>query len=242
MTTLRRGGLIVFIGPVGAGKTTHMNLLASILLSNNISVKTTCIKRGFLSATFEKLLVKLIYRKNNIIKKVYPLELLLRGSPESIKKLLIIWFILDFMSLCIQHLSTILSIKIRKKVIIIEESLISTILDYLYILHKLKISMKNKHTRNLAHSLMSTLVTMYSKQHPYIVFYISCEYDELVKRWIKRGRGEISLLYIYMQKFLIKRLCKQLGIYNCIEVNSSSSIVDTQKEILRNIIRLAHQI
>ncbi len=119
MLTIMRDGfpsLIVFVGVVGAGKTTQMEILSSKLKSRQ-NVKITYLKTVHLfSYVFTKLLSTIILRRTDYD---YPLKALRQEANFLFRRMFKLWLIIDVFSLALKFLiSVYLPIKLGYTVLV----------------------------------------------------------------------------------------------------------------------------
>lgn len=231
--------IVTLTGLPGAGKSTQINILRQIFSYMNYTVITLNIRRSFTATILEKFLLYITYRrtfKNRKFKfyNVYPLEFLLRCCTSRFSRIVDLWSALNLLEILIRYISIILFQKTlgKKIAILIEDGLPAIALDYIYVYTKIGLPIKTAklYLKSLLyfHSLM--------KKNSIIVV-LEASLNTLFFRWIKRGRGEISTLFLAMHS-LIPRLLKILDPTHSIIINTShESTVETAEKILKKILQ-----
>jgi hypothetical protein len=175
----RKPIVIIFIGNVGAGKTTHISLTYSLLKNRGCEVYKTYVKTYFIITS---LLGRLHLLRKNIWRIAVALDLLL----NSIYLPLITW------------VRTVLFPKIaRKQVVLVEEHLPGSLTDYVHaslILGLSKISL----------SAIKLLIKLSRKNTWHKIIYVMADKSLLPKRWSLRGSPYESKTYLLTQDLIFK--------------------------------------
>jgi deoxyadenosine/deoxycytidine kinase len=175
----RKPIVIIFIGNVGAGKTTHISLTYSLLKKRGCKVYKTYVKTFFI---ITPLLSRLHLLRKNIWRITVSLDLLL----NSIYLPLITW------------VRTILFPKIaRKQIVLVEEHLPGSLVDYVHaslILGLSKISL----------SAIKLLIKLSRKNTWHKIIYVMADKSLLPKRWSLRGSPYESKTYLLTQDLIFK--------------------------------------
>lgn len=198
-TKLRRfrEGIIVFVGPPGAGKSTQIFLLMKLLSTLGLRVKTTNLKRGFIASIFEKILYVLIYyNRNRSYHYPYLLEILIRGAKDKLRKIILLWLVVNLIEIYVRSLLLWL-MKAFRYIVFVEDYIPAIIIDYIYVVLKLEIQSKNT-----LKWLLILLFKLYSKIKPILLFYLTASLSVLIIRWHSRGRAECSRTYLQIYTLL----------------------------------------
>jgi len=175
----RKPIVIIFIGNVGAGKTTHISLTYSLLKKRGCKVCKTYVKTYFIITS---LLGRLHLLRKNLWRIAVALDLLL----NSIYLPLITW------------VRTVLFPKIaRKQIVLVEEHLPGSLVDYVHaslILGLSKISL----------SAIKLLINLSRKNTWHKIIYVMADKSLLPKRWCLRGSLYESKIYLLTQDLIFK--------------------------------------
>jgi thymidylate kinase len=214
----RKGKLIVFLGPVGVGKSTIIKYLIQRLKIQKVKVYYEFIKYfhgpSYILWAFVAFIILGIKQK----KRAYSPWLILNksGYIDLAKKLTFLSMSLDtFFSIPLK----LIKITILKNLgyyVFCEEYLYSTIIDYKGGIVGYKINNK------LAKFIISTLGVLLSKYKPDIVIILTANISELMKRWAIRGYGEPQLSYVKNQYTFINAFINKLH-----ELNTYYIVIDT---------------
>lgn len=188
--------IITFMGPVGVGKSTHINLLRDYLKARNIRVVATFIKS---SHGLSYILTKLIIAPSIHEKVSNNLELARTySSGRIVKKLLPLYRFLDGVSIATKFFFTVyLPFRLGFK-ILIEEGLLMTLYTY-----HVSFPFFFKTERKDPPLVRNLLAYVTSKDHINIVF--DARLKELEERRTHRGYREREMVeYISMQKKWIR--------------------------------------
>jgi len=222
--------IIVFIGLPGSGKSTQMRLLSKVLESKGQKAKTLCLKRGFIASLIERILFLLICGGNLLYP--YPLELLLRGAKDKLKRIIHLWYIINTFELYARLLSLLIMSRVCKLVMLIEEYIPAIIIDYVYVALRLGMPI------NKISKYINILIHSYLKVHPSRVIILAASMQELVRRWHKRGRAEYSYTYILVQQIipsLVKTLTRHFDKRVLILDTTNKTILDTLKALIQSM-------
>lgn len=233
MMQVMRGELIVFLGPVGVGKSTHAILLCRVLRKRGSKVfgKFTIKTHHLPGYALERFFVRVALRGlNSKYVKYTPIRVLFENKPHLFHRIFKLWYIIDFISMLLTF-STITVLPLRLGyVVVIEEGLLATLADYLWLSRLAGIDWKEKLLR-IPFRILLTLCFAY---RPSFVIYLDAEFGVLQERWRLRGTPEERYDYVLMQKKLLRALCKKF--YCCYIIDTTNNIVlETAKQILHLI-------
>lgn len=225
-----RGKLIIFLGSVGAGKSTHAMLLCRVLRRRwgRVFRKFTIKTHHLLGYALEWLLVKIVLGEGPETSKHTPIRVLFENRPELFSRVFRLWCTVDFLStLFVFLLTAAFPLKLGHTVVV-EEGLLATLADYIWLSRWAGISWRDK----LIRILLRVLLTLCLAYRPFLAIYLDADFNALQRRWRLRGTPEERYDYVLMQKRLLKALCRKF--YCCYVVDTTSSTVaETAKQIIR---------
>jgi hypothetical protein len=200
----RRGRLIVFLGPVGVGKSTIIRGLTQELRARGFRTYTTFIK-AFHGPAYA--LWVLTARLLGLNGKYAPWFIIYKSGYANLAKVLLMLSI---------YLDTFISIPLKLMIIrafrcisyyvVSEEYLQSTIFDYIY-------SIINARMRNNFISVpLEILNSLLNKYPPDITIVLKADLPELRHRWVMRGYGDPQLRYVLLQNAFLDKLDRALHV------------------------------
>jgi broad-specificity NMP kinase len=198
-----RGKLVVFLGPVGVGKSTIIRGLTQTLKANGLKVSTVFIK-VFHGPSY--IPWALMARILGVESKCAPWCMMLRSGRIDLAKILTsISLYLDIFFVIPLKLLKITLLRNSGYYVISEEYLYSTLFDYIYNIYIFDLKMRGR-LMNIPIRVLNTLVAKYT---PDIIIILVTNIPELRRRWTIRGYGEHNLHYILAQyTFLNEFLCR----------------------------------
>jgi energy-coupling factor transporter ATP-binding protein EcfA2 len=201
MVMPRRGKLIVFLGPVGVGKSTIIRGLTQTLKANGLKVSIVFIK-AFHGPSY--VLWALMARILGVESKYAPWFMIARSGRINLAKVLAsISLYLDVFFVIPLKLLKIILLRSSGYYVISEEYLYSTLFDYIY--PDFDSKMRDK-LMNIPIRILNTLATKYT---PDIIIILVTNIPELRRRWIIRGYGDPQPRYVLAQyAFLNRFLCR----------------------------------
>jgi GTPase SAR1 family protein len=218
----RRGRLIVFLGPVGVGKSTIIRGLTQELRAHGFRTYTTFIK-AFHGPAYA--LWVLTARLLGLNGKYAPWFIIPRsGRVNLARTLMMLSIYLDaFLSIPFK-LVIIKILKYFKYYILSEEYIQSTLFDYIFATIDLKI--KGKFI-NIPINIMYILLIKYL---PDVIVVLMADIYELRRRWKIRGYGDPQLRYIKLQYIFLNEIHK---LNRTLNINTSNISV---KAILNKVL------
>lgn len=214
--------IIVFVGTVGAGKSTQVKKLLMTLKKGGTNASSTVLKRGHLFAyLFEIFLAKSIKAKAQ--DTPYPIEVIIRNRPDLLKKFFKLFLAIDTISIFYRFILTVYLPKKMGYVVIVEEYLQATIADYEWLS---KLTGANKSV--LFTRLLTSLAVLGG---PTYTVYLDAPNATLRARWVNRQSPIQRIEYIEMQRTLLfsisKRLFPSLTYINTekTSINKTASII-----------------
>jgi len=185
--------LIVFGGPVGAGKSTQIRYLRSAIKKVGVKNKTVFLKSGHMLAYLLGLiLAKVVNKKSDVA----PIRALFENAPELFKRVFKLWLFFDLISVTVKFLLNIYIPFKLKYIIIVEEYIPATIADYLYL-------------SSIANCPLSAtsfpvryLLKLMNMCGPVCVVYLDAENAELYRRWKERKSPKEREDYLIMLTYV----------------------------------------
>ena len=204
MLNIMSHSIVVFVGPIGAGKSTHIHLLAKYMRNKKKRVIITCLKSYHLFVNiilylFEKFLMP--RRKS----KFHPIRLLFESRSHVFRRLFRLLAYLDVLSIALKYLLRVYLPSKLGYCILVEDYVLSTLADYMFLLAQIRLDphiLKGLWLKILIRFLNATPVTMY--------VYLDADNRALVERWHMRGTPYDRISYVEAQRRLIPRLYKIL--------------------------------
>ncbi len=226
-----RALIVVFLGPVGSGKSTHMKILEEWLLHRGYSVKRFFIKSFHLAShLLLDLLLSNAMCRLLLSRPCKRWEVLYRFRGTSFLRFLV--FFDAFFSLVLVVAALRLVAK-RYSVVLVEEYLYGSLADYLYLL-----SLSGQPNRYYVKLVTGHVLKLLNSLPPALVFYFDADTDTLKRRWIERGsdveRGE----YLEMQRSLLPVLVRLTGAQMVYVDTVSKTIEEVNRALRARIARL----
>jgi len=215
--------VIVFIGTVGSGKSTHMKLLYSKLKQKGLNTKVSFLKTGHLFAfVLESFLAKMLAGNR---KDVFPIRALVEEKPYIFKKIFRLWLDLDLISIVIKFLAEIyLPLKLGY-IVLVEEYIPATISDYIYLSKIIDFPLK------MNSFAIKFLLTLMNLCNPTQIVFLDARDDILVFRWKMRGSFNERADYILMQRTLLLQLSKKLSC-KFLYINTGTKTIEKTHELI----------
>jgi hypothetical protein len=194
----RRGRVIVFLGPVGVGKSTIIRGLTQELRARGFRTYTTFIK-SFHGPAYA--LWALTARLLGLNGRYSPWFMISRsGRVNLVRGLTVLSIYLDaFFSIPLKLALTRL-LRYFGYFVISEEYLNSTIFDHIYLI--IDVGIRDKYVLIPLNILGSLL----KKYKPDITIVLKADLPELRRRWSIRGYGEPELRYVLLQNASLDKL------------------------------------
>jgi len=230
----KQAHIIAFVGTVGAGKSTQMNLLASKLREKGLKIKTTLLKTNHLLARLLTLILARILVRCR--KEVYPIRTLIEDEPIIFKKLFKLWLILDSFSISLRFLSTVLLPAKMGYIILVEEYIPATISDYMYLSKAVGLPPETS-----SFAIRSMLRLMHEGGPTQIIF-LDAQADALELRWGSRGNLDEKPDYLQTQRTTLLSLSKMLSSYEVLYIDTTNqNIKETHELIVNHLARSSTQ-
>lgn len=227
-TRCRLPCIIVFVGTVGAGKSTQLNLLAFKLRTKALRVKTTSLKRGhLLTYVLEVALARLLIGRK---KKVCSIRVIVEERPILFKKLFKLFLILDVVSIFCRFLFTIYLPRKLGYVIIVEEYIQAAMADYIALSEF--VGFNNK-SLSVTVNLLSRLAHLGGPIH---TIFLDAPNDTLKARWIHRNSLSQRSDYLHMQRTLLLSISKKLS-SSFFYINTNDKTIQKTGVIIMNFLK-----
>jgi len=221
--------IIVILGPVGVGKSTMIKTVEGILKREGFRVKKAFMKTfhgpSYLLWKFAlKIMIK--EKKDISLSKVAPWIIISRLNERLAWNLTLISALLDIISIPAKVL--VLSVRSYRNIVLCEEYLYGTLMDYIYTYIHAK-SRKGSVILDIAVNLFYRLLLKYP---PYLTVILDADNLALLERWRRRGYGEPQQEYLRFQKIF----------FNSFFVNRTSMNVMPLDTTGRDIHSVAYEI
>jgi len=223
---VKRGRLIVFLGPVGVGKSTIIRGLTQELRARGFRTYTPFIK-AFHGPAYA--LWVLTARLLGLNGKYAPWFIIYKSGYANLTKVLLMISI---------YLDTFISIPLKLMIVrafrcigyyvVSEEYLQSTIFDYIY-------SMINARMKNNFISVpLEILNSLLNKYPPDITIALMANLSELMRRWTIRGYGDPQPRYVLLQVIYLNKLS---NLKNTIIIDTTNiGIKETISKVLNKVV------
>ena len=220
--------LVIFAGTVGAGKSTHLRLLQNYLLKKGIATKATSLKSAHL---FAHSLLWIIAKLYSIRKSNLPIITAINETyPTLFKSFSFLFTFLDALSIVIKDLINIqLPLKFGKMVLV-EEYLPATVLDY-FVMFRVRKVIPYKYF-NFIYKLCARILAL-AKHQGSLVFFFDAPNALLYKRYKDERYFVERKTYLDLQRKLLPRLYSNLLKDRIIYVITSNPISQVQ-HVIRN--------
>jgi len=200
--------VIVFVGNVGAGKTTHIYALSKALNKLGYTVHVTTLKTIF---PFTRLTSFFIKHNMPLLRIITGLDLALNIVRSPILALIktVIWPFLR-----------------KRQIVLLDEHLPGSLVDYIYngmIYNILPVSLKVSKVLIRLFALLGLLDLS--------IVYLYCNKEVLSRRWIKRGTPAEKKLYLEIQDLVFAKFVKRWS--NVLIVDSEKEFALNHR-IIRN--------
>ncbi len=200
----------MFIGNVGAGKTTHISVAYHKLRRLGYSAHRTYAKTVFASTMF---LQRLNLLGGAAWRLAVSIDLLLNSA---------------LLPLLIHARTVWAPLVLRKRVVLVEEDLPGSLVDYVHASLILGLS-------PIVRPLLRVLLKLASAGRRVHTIYLFCDKELLPKRWAGRGTPPEAKTYILTQNLVFRVWCRHLGAG--VRVDTSANFRESNSRIVDFIIR-----
>jgi broad-specificity NMP kinase len=224
----RRGKLVVFLGPVGVGKSTVIRALLNLSKKRGVKAKSVHIKAMHgPSYLLWKIMSHIIARK--VSRKLAPWYIVGKINRNLSRRLLLISVYLDSITIPFILVLRVMIPRLRGVNIFVEEYLLGTLFDYIYSFYELE---RGNYLHLLPFKMLESLCLRYK---PSLVILLDANLFELIKHWRGRGYGDPQIKYVLSQKYILPKLAQALySKEHIVELEvASASVADIVERIWR---------
>jgi thymidylate kinase len=205
--------VIVFIGNVGAGKTTHIYALSKALNKLGYTVHVTTLKTIF---PFTQLTSPFTKHNTPLLRIAMSLDLMFNTVRLPILALIktVVWPLLR-----------------KRQIVLLDEHLPGSLVDYIYngiVYSIVPVSL-------IASKSLIRLFTLLDLLD-FNIIYLYSDKDILSKRWAKRGTSTEKRLYLIIQDFVFVKFVKRWN--NTLMVNSGEEFILNHRIIREFVMKL----
>jgi thymidylate kinase len=230
---MKRRLLIVFLGPVGVGKSTLSKILLNLLNSYGMPSVFMFIKSFHSLSYILYLFVVKVTSIDKLLKyRIAPWYLLAKYNKILARRLGLIAYFFDVLISIPLKIIRIQLLKLLQRNVICEEYLIGTLIDYLYILYNSRSNLEKKSLR----VAIRFLTCMLRKYPPSIMIVLDADERSLLKRWRKRGYGDPQHNYVRFQKAFINYYMRALS--HILTENTKLLYIDSSNWKLYDIVKI----
>jgi broad-specificity NMP kinase len=225
------GKLIVFLGPVGVGKSTIIRALLRISRERGIKAKSVYIKAFHGPSYFLwKIISCMITRKAN--SKLAPWYIVGKINKILSQRLLLISIFFDSITIPLVVMQKVIMPRLHGTNIFIEEYLLGTLFDYAYSFYEVG---RRDYLHLLPFKILESLCLRYK---PNLAILLDADLFELRKHWKDRGYGDPQIKYVLSQKRILPKLAQALYGKEHVEKLKidSASVADIVERIWRYVI------
>ncbi|MCX8205268.1 MAG: hypothetical protein N3H31_06430 [Candidatus Nezhaarchaeota archaeon] len=222
--------VIVITGPVGVGKSTVIKILTYLSKRKGLKTSSTFIKTFHgPSYLLWKIAEYAITSRGR--RTLAPWLIVSRSSPSIARLLLLVSVCLD--SIYIPFIMTLRVIlpKFLGVTVFIEEYLLSTLLDYIYTFHRLKIR------SGLRRFPLKILLSLCIKHKPDSIAVLNANLHELRRHWRIRGYGGSQINYVLFQRHFLPKLAHAFYGERAMEFDVAlTSAIEIAEKIISDVI------
>ena len=212
--------IIVFIGNVGAGKSSHILAAYTFLKNKGYNVHKTYVKTMFYITTFITTLMGTLPIRNTPLQRaLWRLAVAVDLLLNSMLLPLVLWF-----------RTIIIPSIMRAKIVLVEEHLFGSLVDYIHAAFLLNL------TPIVSVALKSLLKLSRANTWTGII-YLVCDKKLLPQRWAKRGAPPESSTYLLAQDLIFNILVKKLNDHNLLRINTGVDFYYNSLKISKFILR-----
>jgi energy-coupling factor transporter ATP-binding protein EcfA2 len=211
--------VIIFTGKVGSGKSTHIQLASALLKVKSLAVHRTYVKTLFI-------LTLLLNR-------------ILQAFGSSINRHVFVWRFCVAVDLAVNIVlmpliayirTRFVPSLLRKKIVLVEEHLPGTIVDYMHAAILLNL------TKLVVRFIPYLFRLMYIDVRNSLIVYTYCDDNQLAYRWRLRGTSPEAKTYLKVQELVFNSWCKHLST-TCIKVNTNGYVTSVSKKLVEKILK-----
>jgi energy-coupling factor transporter ATP-binding protein EcfA2 len=219
MPRLKRGKLIVVLGPVGIGKSTIIRAFLSLSRERGIKAKSMYIK-AFHGPSYLlwKIMSRVMTHKAN--NKLAPWYIVGKINKILSRRLLLISIFFDSITIPFIVMLKVVIPRLRGVNIFVEEYFLGTLFEYAYSSYE---AGRKDYLHLLPFKILKSLCLRYK---PSLVILLNADLFTLRKHWKVRGYGDPQIKYVLSQKRILPKLAQALyGSERVVELEMASAPV-----------------
>lgn len=218
---------MVFVGTVGAGKSTQMELLAYRLRRKGIKTKVSTLKTNHLLSHLLTTAVQRILVSDE--RNPFTIGVLIEHRPLILKKLFRLWLVLDAFSISAKFLWDVALPLRRGYIVLVEEYLPAIITDYVYISEAVGLS------PGVAIGAIRFLCKILSSRWFTDIIFLDARQTVLRERWELRGSPNEKAEYLQVQRTLLLLCSKKLSDRLLHIDTTTQSVSETNEYVLGHL-------
>ena len=221
---MKKPRLVAFMGTVGSGKSTQIELLAIELRKKGLKVKTTFLKsnHGF-AHLLSFFLTRVLIKNRNDPRRAH-VRALIKEEPVIFNRLFKLWLTLDLFSITLSFLLKILLPTRMGYTVLVEDYLPATIVNYIYFTRAINIPSK---TSSFFPRFMQRLIHVVG---PTKWVFLDAEDGVLNSRWKNRRSVVEELDYLHEQRTKLLFLSKALSSHEVLYIDTThQNIMETHE-------------
>ena len=212
---MKKHRLVVFVGTVGAGKSTQIKLLAFQLRNKGLKVKTAYIRTNHLFAHLLSLILARGFIKNRKSPRRAHVRALIEEKPAIFRSIFKLWLALDLFGTSLRFLLTVFLPTRMGYTVLVEDYVSATIFDHIYFSRVLNLPYK---ASSFVPRFLSRLIHVAGSTR---WVFLDANKDTLKSRLEKRGSFIEKTDYLQMQRNTVLFLSKTLSSYELLYVDTT---------------------
>jgi len=218
---------VVFLGPVGVGKSTQISLLYNYFKRNEISV---C--RRYLKSFYPNMLRFIVKFACGVPDKRLDGSIIIGLHPEVVRRLIKWMLMIDLVAVIVTYLLTIKTSLFFRQVVLVEESLLGTMMEYL------DAAWNGFVDKRFVAKLVSFLLLLVQGNNLLLVM-LNAEPSRLEERWIKRQSYSEKEMYLQSQYRAMKLFLKWYGNRTILVQDEDKGVMDVHNSLINQLCALS---
>lgn len=220
--------LVVFVGTVGSGKSTQMELVAYKLRRKGFKTKVSTLKTNHLLSHLLTIAVQRILVNSE--RNPFTIGVLIERKPLVLKKLFRLWLVLDAFSISVKFIWDV-ALPLRSgRIVLVEEYLPAIITDYAYISKAVGLS------PNVTIGVIRFLSRILSSPGFMEIVFLDASQIVLQERWKLRGSPREKAEYLQIQQTLLLLCSEKLSDHRLLRVDTTTqSVTETNEYVLTHL-------